>query len=57
MGLVANAVQIVGGILVFGDPLAAGPLGIVLQGTAFAMVCLSVLLLPSPVGGRTVVAT
>ena len=48
MGLVANAAQIVGGILVFGDPLSPSPLGIVLQITAFAMVCLSALLLPSP---------
>jgi len=32
MGLVANAVQIVGGLLVFGDPLSPGALGIVLQG-------------------------
>ena len=47
MGLVANAAQIVGGILVFGDPLSASPLGIVLQGLAFAMVCLSALLIPS----------
>jgi drug/metabolite transporter (DMT)-like permease len=48
MGLVANATQIVGGILVFGDPLSPSPLGIVLQGAAFAMVCLSALLLPAP---------
>jgi drug/metabolite transporter (DMT)-like permease len=47
MGLVANAVQIVGGILVFGDPLSPTPLGISLQVTAFAMVCLSALLMPS----------
>jgi multidrug transporter EmrE-like cation transporter len=52
MGLVANAAQIVGGILVFGDPLSPSPLGIVLQGCAFAMVCLSALLLPSPLPGR-----
>ncbi|HEY2477579.1 MAG TPA: hypothetical protein VGI17_02520 [Solirubrobacterales bacterium] len=57
MGLVANAVQIVGGILVFGDPLSPSPLGIVLQGTAFAMVCLSALLLPSATAGRTKMAT
>jgi drug/metabolite transporter (DMT)-like permease len=49
MGLVANAAQIVGGIVVFGDPLSPSPLGIVLQGTAFAMVCLSALLLPSSI--------
>jgi drug/metabolite transporter (DMT)-like permease len=52
MGLVANAVQIVGGVLVFGDPLSPSPLGIVLQATAFAMVCLSALLLPSPTTRR-----
>ncbi len=47
IGLVANATQIAGGVLVFGDPLAADPLGLVLQATAFAMVCGSALLLPS----------
>jgi drug/metabolite transporter (DMT)-like permease len=52
MGLVANATQIVGGILVFGDPLSPSPLGIVLQVIAFAMVCLSALLLPSALPRR-----
>jgi drug/metabolite transporter (DMT)-like permease len=52
MGLVANAIQIVGGILVFGDPLSPSPLGIALQITAFAMVCLSALLLPAPLPRR-----
>ncbi len=47
IGLVANAAQIAGGILVFGDPLANSPLGLILQGTAFAMVCGSALLIPS----------
>ncbi len=47
MGLVANAIQISGGVLVFGDPLSADPLGIGLQATAFAMVCCSALLLPT----------
>ncbi len=46
MGLVANATQIVAGLLVFGDPLSTDPAGIVLQASAFAMVCLSALLLP-----------
>jgi drug/metabolite transporter (DMT)-like permease len=46
MGLVANAAQIVGGILVFGDPLSTDPLGLALQATAFAMVCASALLIP-----------
>jgi drug/metabolite transporter (DMT)-like permease len=47
IGLVANAAQITGGILVFGDPLASSPIGLLLQATAFAMVCGSALLIPS----------
>lgn len=47
LGLVANATQIAGGVLVFGDPLSANPLGIALQTSAFAMVCASALLLPT----------
>ncbi|MBS1675824.1 MAG: hypothetical protein JST08_00420 [Actinobacteria bacterium] len=57
MGLVANAAQIVGGIVVFGDPLSPSPLGVALQGLAFAMVCLSALLLPKPLPGRGAVRT
>lgn len=49
MGLVANATQIAAGVVVFGDPLAAGPTGIAMQASAFAMVCLSGLLLPARV--------
>jgi drug/metabolite transporter (DMT)-like permease len=52
MGLVANATQIVSGVVVFGDPLSPSPVGIVLQATAFAMVCVSALLMPSGVTGR-----
>ena len=47
MGLVANATQIAAGMLVFGDPLSTDPLGIALQASAFVMVCLSALILPS----------
>ena len=47
MGLVANATQIAAGVLVFGDPLSSDPLGVVLQSSAFAMVCASALLLPA----------
>jgi drug/metabolite transporter (DMT)-like permease len=53
MGIIANATQIIGGILVFGDPLSPSPLGIALQVLAFTMVCFSALLLPSRVGPRT----
>ncbi|HEX3738024.1 MAG TPA: hypothetical protein VHV53_10820 [Solirubrobacterales bacterium] len=56
MGLVANAIQIVGGILVFGDPLSPSPFGIALQALAFAMVCLSALLLPAPLSRPVAVA-
>jgi multidrug transporter EmrE-like cation transporter len=52
MGLVANAIQIVGGVLVFGDPLPGDPAGIVLQAAAFGMVCLSALLLPGREAAR-----
>lgn len=47
IGLVANAAQIAGGVLVFGDPLSSSPLGLTLQVTAFAMVCASALLIPA----------
>jgi len=50
MGLVANATQIAGGVLVFGDPLSADPLGVAVQAAAFAMVCCSALLLPARSG-------
>jgi drug/metabolite transporter (DMT)-like permease len=50
MGLVANAAQIVGGVLVFGDPLSTHPLGLTLQAVAFAMVCASALLIPARLG-------
>jgi drug/metabolite transporter (DMT)-like permease len=52
MGIVANATQILGGVLVFGDPLSPSPIGIALQVTALAMVCLSALLLPSSIDAR-----
>ena len=47
MGMVANAAQIAGGVLVFGDPLSSSAAGIVLQGLAFTMVCGSALLMPA----------
>jgi drug/metabolite transporter (DMT)-like permease len=50
MGLVANALQIAAGVLVFGDPLSASPVGLVMQATAFGMVCASALLMPAREG-------
>lgn len=47
MGLVANAAQIAGGVLVFGDPLSSDPGGLTLQILAFCLVCGSALLMPT----------
>lgn len=44
----ANVVGIAGGLLVFGDPIATGTVGIVLQTVAFAMIILAAALLPAP---------
>lgn len=46
MGLVASAAQILSGVIVFGDPLASGSVGVGLQLTAFGLICASALLLP-----------
>lgn len=45
----ANVSCILGGIIVFGDPLPADPFGIALQVVAFALVVLAALVTPSPV--------
>ena len=45
----ANVSCILGGIVVFGDPMPADTLGIVLQGLAFTMVVLAALVTPAPV--------
>jgi drug/metabolite transporter (DMT)-like permease len=44
----ANVSCILGGIVVFGDPMATDTLGLVLQGLAFAMVILAALVTPPP---------
>jgi hypothetical protein len=51
MGLVASSAQILSGVIVFGDPLATGSVGIGLQATAFGLVCASALLLPPSQAG------
>jgi drug/metabolite transporter (DMT)-like permease len=45
----ANVSCILGGIVVFGDPMPADTLGIVLQGVAFTMVIVAALVTPAPV--------
>jgi len=48
-GTAANVAGIAGGIVVFGDPLPADPMGIVVQVAAFVMVCIAAALTPAPV--------
>jgi drug/metabolite transporter (DMT)-like permease len=45
----ANVSTILGGIVVFGDPMPSDTLGIVLQGFAFALVVVAALVTPPPV--------
>ena len=53
----ANVSCIMGGIVVFGDPMPADTLGIVLQGLAFTMVVIAALLTPAPVRAAAANAT
>ena len=48
-GTAANVSGIVGGILVFGDPLSGNPLSLVIQCLAFGLVLLAAWLMPAPV--------
>jgi len=54
-GTAANVSGIVGGIIVFGDPLSGHPLPLIIQCLAFALVLLAAWLMPAPV--RTATAT
>lgn len=48
-GTAANIAGIAGGIVVFGDPMAGSPLGVVLQAFAFVLVVVASALMPAPV--------
>jgi hypothetical protein len=48
-GTAANVAGIVGGIIVFGDPLAADPASLAVQVMAFMLVLLAAWLMPAPV--------
>lgn len=48
-GTAANIAGIAGGIVVFGDPMAASPVGVVLQALAFVLVIVAAALMPAPV--------
>jgi drug/metabolite transporter (DMT)-like permease len=48
-GMAANIAGIAGGIVVFGDPMAGSPTGVVLQALAFVLVIVASALMPAPV--------
>jgi hypothetical protein len=48
-GTAANIAGIAGGIVVFGDPVAASPEGVMLQALAFVLVIVAAALMPAPV--------
>ncbi|MFN8175695.1 MAG: hypothetical protein U0T02_11570 [Solirubrobacteraceae bacterium] len=48
-GTAANVAGIVGGIIVFGDPLSGDPLGVVAQSLAFVLVVVAAAFTPAPV--------
>jgi hypothetical protein len=47
-GTAANIAGIAGGIVVFGDPMAGSPVGVVLQALAFVLVVVASALMPAP---------
>ena len=48
-GTAANMAGIVGGIIVFGDPMAGSPLGLMAECVAFMLVLMAAWLMPAPV--------
>jgi drug/metabolite transporter (DMT)-like permease len=56
-GTAANIAGISGGIVVFGDPMAADPVGVVLQGLAFLLVVVASAMMPAPVRAAGVAAS
>lgn len=50
----ANCTAILGGVLVFGDPLGSDPLGVILRAAAFVTVIAAAALMPGPVGAAKV---
>jgi len=56
-GTAANIAGIAGGILVFGDPMAADPVGVVLQALAFVLVVVASAMMPAPVRAAGIAAS
>jgi drug/metabolite transporter (DMT)-like permease len=55
-GTAANIAGVVGGIIVFGDPLAGNPVSLVVQCLAFVLVLLAAWLMPAPVRATSAAA-
>jgi drug/metabolite transporter (DMT)-like permease len=55
-GAAANIAGIAGGIVVFGDPMAGSPVGIILQAFAFILVVVASAMMPAPVRAAGVAA-
>jgi hypothetical protein len=53
-GTAANVSGIVGGIIVFGDPLSANPVALSIQCLAFVLVLVAAWLMPAPVRAAAV---
>jgi drug/metabolite transporter (DMT)-like permease len=56
-GMAANVAGIVGGILVFGDPLSGNPLSLIIECLAFVLVLTAAWLMPAPVRATGALAT
>jgi hypothetical protein len=56
-GTAANIAGIAGGIIVFGDPMAGGALGVTLQALAFVLVVVASALMPAPLRAAGVAAS
>jgi hypothetical protein len=48
-GTAANVAGVIGGIIVFGDPLSANPVALTVECLAFALVIVAAWLMPAPV--------
>jgi hypothetical protein len=47
----ANLVAVIGGVLVFGDPVGADPLAVAARSGAFAAVIAAAVMIPGPLRG------
>jgi drug/metabolite transporter (DMT)-like permease len=54
--IASNVAAVLGGILVFGDPVGSDPLGIIARAIAFAAVIAAAALMPSPAPARSAAA-